>query len=122
VSSPVDQLAPALDRLGEVLESELDEVGRDAALHRFQVCFELCWKSVQQRLQERELDCASPMGCLQVAVRQGWLVEEPWLEMIESRNHLPSCTDEKITSGIATALPDYLAHMRDLYEALMDST
>ncbi len=118
--TPIEKLGPAIDRLSEVLESELDEIHRDAALHRFQLCFELCWKSVQQRLQERDLDCASPTGCMQAAVRHGWLEEDPWLEMIAARNHLPSGTDDTVVESISAALPTYLQQMRDLHQALME--
>lgn len=117
--TPVEELAPALVRLAEALDAEPDSFVRDALLHRFQVCFELCWKSAKQRLGERDIDCASPNGCLQAAARQGWLVEEPWLEMIEARNHLPSCTDEKIIAQILKQLPGFLDRMRELQAALL---
>lgn len=120
MSDPRNRLGPALDQLESILDGDLDELARDAALHRFQLCFELCWNSARQRLQELDVDCASPNGCVQAAARRGWIDPEPWLEMIEVRNQLPQSSEPEIAEAICGRLGDFAKRMRALEAVLVD--
>ncbi len=48
-------LTPAIARLSEVLAEPENDVSRDAAIQRFEFCFELAWKAIQERAREEGL-------------------------------------------------------------------
>lgn len=50
----------ALERLQEVLREPESSILRDAAIQRFEFCFELAWKAVQHELRRQGNDCNSP--------------------------------------------------------------
>ena len=82
-----EAFAAAIARLREVLKQPENDVSRDAAIQRFEFCFELAWKSIQERARDEGLDCQSPKGCLQVAFKTSWIAnEQGWLAMLEDRN------------------------------------
>jgi hypothetical protein len=63
------------------------DVSRDAAIQRFEFCFELAWKSIQERAREEGLDCQTPRSCLQLAFKILWIEDEQgWLAMLQDRN------------------------------------
>jgi len=45
----------AVDRFRKALEVLETDVSRDAAIQRFEFCFELAWKAIQERAREEEL-------------------------------------------------------------------
>lgn len=69
-------LTSAITRLREVLAQPEDDVTRDAAIQRFEFCFELAWKAIQERARDEGLDCQSPRSCLKVAFKASWIVDE----------------------------------------------
>lgn len=83
----VEAYRRALSRLGEGLREPESALIRDACIQRFEFCFELAWKSVQQLLREQGQQCSSPKGCLRQAFKQGWIDEEAgWIAMLADRN------------------------------------
>jgi nucleotidyltransferase substrate binding protein (TIGR01987 family) len=118
VNRPLQSLGLAIDRLDEALAMEPSDVVRDAAIQRFEFCFELAWKALQQRLREEGLDCASPKSCLTQAHRQGWLEEEPWLAMLEDRNLTSHTYDEALAQKVYDRLNEHLPALRSLVDAI----
>lgn len=119
MNKPLEQLAPALDRLAEALQLEADEIVRDAAIQRFEFCFELSWKAVQQRARKEGLDCASPRRCFEHAWRQGWLEEAPALAMISDRNLTSHTYNRELAAKVYSRLGEHLETLRALREALV---
>ncbi len=70
----------ALARLREVLAQPENYVSRDAAIQRFEFCFELAWKAIQEQARDEGMDCQSPKSCLKLAFKNSWITDEPaWL-------------------------------------------
>ena len=82
-------LASALARLREVLAQPENDVSRDAAIQRFEFCFELAWKAIQEQARDEGVDCQSPKSCLKPAFKNSWILDEPaWLAMLVDRNQI----------------------------------
>ena len=67
-----DSFSRAIERLNEALMVSETDLSRDAAIQRFEFCFELAWNVIQERVRTEGLDCQSPMGCLKLAYKNGW--------------------------------------------------
>ena len=90
----------AVVRLREALDAPETDLSRDAAIQRFEFCFELAWKTIQRQALDEGLECQSPKGCLKLALKLGWIAgEDGWLEMLEDRNQTTH------TYGIAPGPP-----------------
>lgn len=63
----------ALSRLQAALQAAETDLTRDAAIQRFEFCFELAWKVIQEQARHEGLDCQSPKGCLKLAYKNQWL-------------------------------------------------
>ncbi len=118
MNAPLESLGSAIVRLREVLDLPPSDVVRDAAIQRFEFCFELAWKAAQQRLRREGLDCASPRSCLQAAYRQGWIEEGPWLEMLGDRNLTSHTYDQSLAEQVFLRLPRHVPQLEALYESL----
>lgn len=102
-------LATAVTRLREVLNEPEDDVSRDAAIQRFEFCFELAWKAIQERARDEGLDCQSPKDCLRVAFRASWIQDEQgWLKMLADRNQTSHTYDEDLAKAVYRRLSSYL--------------
>jgi nucleotidyltransferase substrate binding protein (TIGR01987 family) len=109
VTARREAFAAAIARLREVLKQPENDVSRDAAIQRFEFCFELAWKSIQERARDEGLDCQSPKGCLQVAFKTSWIAnEQGWLAMLEDRNRTSHTYDEDLAKAVFRRLPNYL--------------
>ena len=102
-------LVSAIARLREVLNQPETDVVRDAAIQRFEFCFELAWKLIQERAREEGLDCQSPKGCLQVAFNASWIEDEQGrLAMLGDRNQTSHTYDEDLAKADYRRLGNYL--------------
>lgn len=102
-------LRNAVVRLREALTVTETDVSRDAAIQRFEFCFELAWKTIQECARGEGLDCQSPKGCLKLAFKTGWIEDEQgWLAMIEDRNRTTHTYDEQLARDVFGRLPGYL--------------
>ncbi len=99
----------AIGRLRDALDAPETDLHRDAAIQRFEFCFELAWKAVQERARAEGLDCVSPRSCLRLAFGSGWIEdEETWLAMLEDRNRASHTYDETLAKEIYSRLSSYL--------------
>jgi nucleotidyltransferase substrate binding protein (TIGR01987 family) len=109
VTARREAFAAAIARFREVLKQPENDVSRDAAIQRFEFCFELAWKSIQERARDEGLDCQSPRGCLRVAFTTSWIEnEQGWLAMLEDRNQTSHTYDEDLAKAVFRRLPNYL--------------
>ena len=109
----------AIDRFREALEAFETDISRDAAIQRFEFCFELAWKSIQERARDEGLDCQSPRGCLKLAFKSGWIADENgWLAMVEDRNRTAHTYDEALAREVYRRLPGYIPLLETLVARL----
>jgi nucleotidyltransferase substrate binding protein (TIGR01987 family) len=75
---------------------------------RFEFCFELAWKVIQERARAEGLDCQSPKGCLKLAYKNSSINNETrWLAMLEDRNRTAHTYDETLAKDVHRRLPAY---------------
>lgn len=114
-----DSFNQAVRRFSEALEAPETDLTRDAAIQRFEFCFELAWKVIQERVRAEGLDCQSPKGCLKQAYKNGWIGEEAgWVAMLEDRNRTAHTYDEALAKDVYRRLSRYLPLFRALESAL----
>jgi len=73
MSLRLESLRKAIVGFRAVLEALETDISRDAAIQRFEFCFELALKSIQERARVEGLDCQSPKGCFKLASKSGWI-------------------------------------------------
>ena len=118
-----DALVRAHQRLSEAFAQPETDLGRDGTIQRFEFCFELAWKSIQQLLRDQGVECSSPKGCLREAFKQGWIDDEPaWIAMLLDRNLTSHTYDEELAKRIYAALPAHHARLAQLIQRLREVT
>ena len=112
----LEDFGKAMKKLEEVLELKKTEVVRDSAIKRFELCFDLAWKSVKNFARENGMECYSPKECFKVAF-QLKLIEhdDEWLEMIKDRNLTTHLYKEEQAEKIYKKLPEYLKMFKNLF-------
>jgi len=112
-------LTSAITRLRDVLAQPENDVSRDAAIQRFEFCFELAWKAIQERARDEGLDCQSPKSCLTLAFKASWVVDErEWLAMLADRNQTSHTYDEDLAKAVYGRLRRYLPLLEALSNKL----
>ena len=116
----LNDLNRALLRLTEALKQPENDFVRDAAIQRFEFCFELSWKAIQAVCRLEGQDCASPRAAFSTAWRNGWSFDETaWLDMLDERNKTSHTYREAMAKEVFDNLPRYLTHFDRLHQALV---
>ncbi|GAB6072755.1 HI0074 family nucleotidyltransferase substrate-binding subunit [Venenivibrio stagnispumantis] len=106
-----------LQKFEEVLNLEENDVVRDSAIKRFELCFELCWKTLKDFLTEEGIICRSPRNCFKEAFSIGIIQDEDeWLSILEDRNLSVHTYDEALAEGLYSRLKNHLKAMKSLLE------
>lgn len=107
------QLERSVSRLREVLEKikkvkEDKDVFRDSAIQRFEISFDLAWKTLKEKLRsEYGVDSTSPKKVFQDAFSQGIIENDPlWLSMTDMRNETTHAYNELFAESVLEKLPD----------------
>jgi nucleotidyltransferase substrate binding protein (TIGR01987 family) len=115
----LDSFASALKRLAAALAQPKSEWTRDAAIQRFELTFELAWKSTARAARREGIECASPRQAFRAAVKLGWIADEPlWLDMLDDRNRASHTYNEQTAEEIFSRLPEYRSKLDGLLERL----
>jgi hypothetical protein len=77
MTTRLDSFATAIARFSEALSAPTTDLTRDAAIQRFEFCFELAWKVIQEQARAEGLDCQSPKGCFKLAYKNNWISRNP---------------------------------------------
>jgi len=111
-----------LQKFEEVLNLEENDVVRDSAIKRFELCFELCWKTLKDFLTEEGIFCRSPRNCFKEAFSMGIIQDEDeWLSILEDRNLSVHTYDEALAEELYSRLKNHLKAMKNLLELIKNS-
>jgi len=110
----------ALLRLEEVLQMEKNDVIRDSAIQRFEIVFDLAWKTLKAFLEEyHNITCSSPRNCFRESFRQKLIdYDEFWIEITSLRNYTAHTYSEKLAEKVYNGLPQALAYFQKLSEEI----
>jgi nucleotidyltransferase substrate binding protein (TIGR01987 family) len=118
----LNQLRNCLNRLREVLEEEKSPIVRDSAIKRFELCFELAWKSLKDYLEREGILCRSPRSCLREAFSLGLIEsEDEWLEILKDRNLSVHTYLEELAEEIYRKLHSHLLSMEKLFKKMEEN-
>ncbi len=119
MSTRILSLSTALQRLKEALSAPETDLSRDAAIQRFEFCFELAWKAIQERCRIEGLDYNSPKSCIKLGFKNQWVTEEiAWVAMLEDRNRTSHTYDEVLAAAVYSRLPNYIPLFQSLIEQI----
>lgn len=110
----------AVTGLAEVLQQPKNEFMRDSAIKRFELAFDLSWKTIKAFAEERGVICVSPLSCFKEAYHQNLIsYNDTWIkELVETRNKTVHTYDEKLAEEVYNALPNILQSFQELLLAL----
>ena len=111
-----------IQRLAEVLASPKNDISRDSAIKRFELCFDLAWKTIKLYAKEQGQECYSPRECFKTAF-QLRLIEhdEKWLKMLDDRNTATHLYKEVYAEEVYARLSQYLELFKKLDQKLQQS-
>jgi len=99
----------SINRLDEVLREKKTILNRDAAIKRFELTFELAWKSIQHLLRDQGIICKSPRQAFMETFKFGLIEDnENWLKMLNDRNLSIHTYNEELAESIYKQLSTYL--------------
>jgi nucleotidyltransferase substrate binding protein (TIGR01987 family) len=110
----------ALLNLSNILHEPQSDIVRDAAIKRYEICYELAWKSIQEVLKTEGLEIfKSPKSCFKQAFKQGWIEnEEVFAEMVQTRNLTAHTYNEDLAKEIFSHLGAYVMQFISLQNNL----
>ncbi len=116
----LQEFSDATARLQEALDSPKSDIVRDSAIKRFEITFDLSWKTLKARLEQEGILCASPLNCFKESFQQHILDEEDiWIEMIKIRNKTVHTYDASLAEEVYQSLPNVLAAFQKLQKSLL---
>ncbi len=108
-----------IQRLEKVLKLKKTDITRDSAIKRFELCFDLAWKSIKEYAKIQGIECYSPRACFKTAFQLKLIdYDEQWLEMIKDRNLAAHLYEEKQADKVYSRLQDHLALFKKLFSRL----
>lgn len=110
----------ALKEFEEVLGMKKTKVVRDSAIKRFELTFELAWKTAKAFLEDyRNVRCASPQTCFRELFNQGIIdYNETWIEMAKWRNAAVHTYKEELAETLYKKLPTAFKYFKLLEEKI----
>ena len=117
----LEDFKKAIAKLEEVLNLEKNEIVRDSALKRFELCFDLAWKSIKLIAQREGVECYSPRECFKAGFQLKLLEHsEEWMAMLEDRNKIVHIYREEYADQVYKKLPKYLNFFEGLLRKIQE--
>ena len=115
-SSLKENYTKALARFSEILKEPKSDIVRDSAIKRFEIVFDLGWKTLKAFLEENHnSNCVSPQSCYREAFRVGIIdYDNAWLEMAKLRNLTVHTYNEQLSDTIYSRLTGMLQKFQQL--------
>ena len=109
----------SIKRLEEVLNLDKTDINRDSAIKRFELCFDLAWKSIKNNAKKQGVECYSPRSCFKAAFQLNLIdYDEQWIKMIKSRNLTAHLYKEEYADKVYPKLPKYLKMFKELLKKI----
>jgi nucleotidyltransferase substrate binding protein (TIGR01987 family) len=109
----------SIERFKEILNAPETISNRDSAIKRFELTFELAWKTIKEYLGDKGIVCRSPRDCFEQAFSLGLIQDDPmWSRMIKDRNLSVHTYNEKLAQDIYQRLKEYFNLFKSLSESL----
>lgn len=122
LNKTIEDFSKIILKFKEVLELEKDEVIRDSAIKRFELCFDLAWKAIKRYAKTQGVECYSPRECFKEGYQLKLLdYDDKWTKMIEDRNLSVHLYNEKSANEIYERFGDYLAMFEELLQRLQNN-
>lgn len=123
-----DDLDKAIIALEESLKKYKDQPAdkvffRDSSIQRFEMCFELAWKTLKDFLKTKsDIECYYPNECFRAAFQSGIMSgDDPdFIEMTKDRNLMSHAYDEKSAQAVFERLPKYLLLFKQIAAAVAE--
>jgi nucleotidyltransferase substrate binding protein (TIGR01987 family) len=118
----LQNLNKAFSYLNEVVERypNLSVLEKEGMIQRFEYTFELCWKTLKDFLESKDISEKYPRDVIKVAF-QNELIEdgECWIEMLEQRNLFSHTYDEDVLEEATLLIPQkYFQAIKQVVEYL----
>jgi len=109
----------AVARLEEALALPKDPIVRDSAIQRFEISFELCWKSLKAYLEEQHnAVCTSPRTCFHSAFKHGVIDNDPfWIDLTVLCNYTVHTDNEQLADYVYSRLAEAARRFRTVLVA-----
>ena len=109
----------SIKKLEEVLSLEKSEIIRDSAIKRFELCFDLSWKTVKNYAKHEGIECYSPKECFKSAFQLKLIdKEKEWLEIVNDRNLSTHLYNEEKAEEIYSRLSNHLESFQQLFKKI----
>lgn len=118
--SQIEDLQKAIARLEDALKQEKTEYMRDSAIKRFELVFDLAWKTLKNYLENNcNVACNSPKECF----KEGFLNKliehnDFWINICNERNYTAHTYKEEMAEMVYADLPVALENFKKLLEKI----
>jgi nucleotidyltransferase substrate binding protein (TIGR01987 family) len=111
----VEDFKKSVENLEEVLNLKRTKVVRDSAIKRFELCFDLAWKSTKEYAKLKGFECYSPIDCFKAGFQLKIIQHnEKWVKMVKDRNLSVHTYKEEAANKLYSKLSGYLKLFKEL--------
>ncbi len=117
----LEDFEKSIKNIEEVLNMKRTDIIRDSSIKRFELCFDLAWKSVKTFAKIKEVECYTPAQCFKTAFQLKIInQDEDWIKMVKDRNESVHIYKEKQADKIYSKLPNYSKLFKELLNKLKE--
>ncbi|MHC1767852.1 MAG: HI0074 family nucleotidyltransferase substrate-binding subunit [Verrucomicrobiia bacterium] len=115
----LEDFQKALNNLADALRQAKSPYIRDSAILRFQLLFEIAWKTAQTFAADEGFVANSPKSAFQSAFKLGLIANETiWADILEARNLAVHVYRENLAESLYASLPAFTTAFEELYSGI----